>query len=173
MNKKKKKKISKFKIFTILFVIGFLLSFYLSAYVSLILTKSDINFYSFLPHIIIKSIIENKNHLLIFASISLMTILSIVLVMINGSNNNNFASEFDEITDEISTPKAVGQVQHGSAKWLKPNEFSDVFKSQQLNSFNKTFAELLKDGEEDRKAVQSESVVKITKKIELEETENN
>ena len=121
-----KKTTHKLKAAMLLTCLGILASFFLSAYVSLILSKQEVTAYSFLPHAIIISMIEDKFRLLLFASLLLISLMCVFLVIIN-TGNESFSSELDKITDYIETPKSIGQGQHGAARWLSDNEIDRVF----------------------------------------------
>ncbi len=43
-------------------------------------------------------------------------------------NHSYMKSEVDKITNNIVTPKAVGQGQHGTSRWLTDKEFKKIFK---------------------------------------------
>ena len=51
-------------------------------------------------------------------------------VMFFLTNMRPYESDLDTITPEIKTPKAVGQYQHGSARWM-----SDAEKAKPLTAF--------------------------------------
>ena len=63
---------------------------------------------------------------------SLFEVLILAMLVIN---KNSFYSELDRITDKISTPKSIGQGQHGTARWQTQKEFEKNFK---CNKFPRT-----------------------------------
>ena len=57
-----------------------------------------------------------------------------------------YESDLDTITPEIRTPKAVGQYQHGSARWMSDAEKGKAFDSFTLDPDDPAIRELLKTG---------------------------
>jgi len=78
----------------------------------------------------------------------------------------------DYVTDTILTPKAVGQSQHGSQRWLKEKEFEKTFASYTINTTkNKSLAQLLHLGHGDIKAVRNGHYEHIQAESNTEESE--
>ena len=88
---------------------------------------------------------------MIFLSVSMVFLLIIILIINNGSGNS-FASELDVITDNIKTPKRVGQAQHGSARWLTEDEKDNIFTYYMMDKDN--IPELKKLMESGKKQIQ-------------------
>ena len=57
-----------------------------------------------------------------------------------------YESDLDTITPEIQTPRAVGQYQHGSARWMTDSEKDKAFDSYILDPHNPTIRQLLDTG---------------------------
>lgn len=57
-----------------------------------------------------------------------------------------YESDLDTITPEIKTPRAVGQYQHGSARWMSDAEKEKAFDSFILDPNDPVMRELLKTG---------------------------
>ncbi|OLN26572.1 hypothetical protein DSOL_4923 [Desulfosporosinus metallidurans] len=72
-----------------------------------------------------------------------MLILSVMYFL---TNLRPYQSDLMEITPDIKTPVAVGQYQHGSARWLKDAEKDKAFASFALNPHNKVIKALIKGG---------------------------
>lgn len=61
-------------------------------------------------------------------------------------NEKGYQSDLLPVTKDISTPAAVGQNQHGSARWLKENEKDEVFQWEMLEKSNKVVEYLIESG---------------------------
>ena len=57
-----------------------------------------------------------------------------------------YESDLDTITPEIQTPRAVGQYQHGSARWMTDSEKDKAFDSYILDPHDPTIRQLLETG---------------------------
>lgn len=149
-----KKLRNKIILFAILFFVCLIASLFLSEYIFSKLSQIQTTWIDYLPFTIISSIVKNQLHAMMFLSISMIFILVIILIMNNGSGNN-FASELDEITDNIKTPKKVGQAQHGSARWLTETEQDKIFTSYIIDKDNNPeLKKLLKVGKNEIKEVE-------------------
>lgn len=62
------------------------------------------------------------------------------------TNMRPYESDLDTITPEIQTPRAVGQYQHGSARWMTDSEKDKAFDSYILDPHNPTIRQLLDTG---------------------------
>ena len=98
---------------------------YISTIVHLNLIKeftsiSDINIQT-----VIQSIVDSDKHLQLYVLLQSLFILFIVLIVFV-ETNNIFESKLGNVTDKIKTPFIVGQGQHGTARWLKNNEYEKV-----------------------------------------------
>ena len=70
----------------------------------------------------------------------------VLAVMFFLTNMRPYESDLDTITPEIRTPKAVGQYQHGSARWMSDAEKGKAFDSFTLDPDDPAIRELLKTG---------------------------
>ncbi len=95
----------------------------------------------------IVSIFSSRQHLMLF--LCLQGFMLILAVMYFFSNLRPYQSDLDEITPDIQTPKAVGQFQHGSARWLKDEEKDKAFHSFALDSDNPEIKKLIATGYDD------------------------
>lgn len=92
----------------------------------------------------IKSMMANTQHLLLFlCSQGFMLILAAVFFL---TNMRPYQSRLNIVTPDIKTPAAVGQYQHGSAKWLSEKEKDKAFDSFKLNPQDELIKELLQSG---------------------------
>ena len=76
---------------------------------------------------LIRNIEIVKELVLLFFLCLIFCFVSLVIIFTLG-RNNYMESDVDRITDNIVTPKAVGQGQHGTSRWLTNNEFKKNFK---------------------------------------------
>lgn len=95
----------------------------------------------------IKSLITNNQHRMMF--LCFLGFTGILTVMYYLTNQRPYQSDLDEITPDIQTPKAVGQYQHGSSRWLKEKEYVKVFDSFELGIDDQQVKELMKHGNDD------------------------
>lgn len=72
--------------------------------------------------------------------------VSVLAVMFFLTNMRPYESDLDTITPEIQTPRAVGQYQHGSARWMTDSEKDKAFDSYILDPHNPTIRQLLDTG---------------------------
>jgi type IV secretion system protein VirD4 len=92
----------------------------------------------------IGSMAASRNHLMLFLCLSGFTlILSGVFFL---TNMRPYQSHLNMVTPDIQTPAAVGQYQHGSAKWLTDREKDKVFESFVLDPNDEQIAGLLRNG---------------------------
>lgn len=80
---------------------------------------------------IFQEIVINREYLKLFLLI--WGIIEVFIVAICFMNQkSSFESSVNKITNNISTPVAVGQGQHGTSRWLTTKEFEKNFKSIKL-----------------------------------------
>jgi type IV secretion system protein VirD4 len=90
------------------------------------------------------SIAAERQHFMLFLCLSgFSLILSIVFFL---TNMRPYQSNLKTVTPDIQTPAAVGQYQHGSAKWLSDKEKDKAFENFVLDPNDKQIAELLRSG---------------------------
>lgn len=87
---------------------------------------------------------SSKQHFLLY--LCLQGFVLILSVMFFLTNLRPYQSDLTEVTPDIKTPVAVGQYQHGSARWLKEGEKEKAFESFVLNPHNKIIKALIKSG---------------------------
>ncbi len=92
----------------------------------------------------IVSIFSSRQHFMLF--LCWQGFMSILAVMFYLTNLRPYQSDLDNITPDIQTPKAVGQFQHGSARWLKDTEKDKAFHSFVLDSDNPEIKKLIATG---------------------------
>lgn len=90
------------------------------------------------------SLVSSRQHFLLFLCIQGFFLLLAVLFFT--TNLYPYKSDLVEITPEIQTPKAVGQYQHGSARWLTEEEQDVTFCSYVIDPNDKLIKSLLDSG---------------------------
>ena len=66
------------------------------------------------------SLFSNRQHMMLY--LCLQGFVCVLAVMFFLTNMRPYESDLNTITPEIKTPKAVGQYQHGSARWMSDAE---------------------------------------------------
>ncbi|MEG1778722.1 MAG: type IV secretory system conjugative DNA transfer family protein, partial [Oscillospiraceae bacterium] len=85
--------------------------------------------------------------MLLFVNLEVVVLLLSVYYYI--VNRKPYQAELIKITEYIKTPKKAGQNQHGSAEWLKPEEFDNVFESFTIDRSNPVIKQLMEMGNKD------------------------
>ena len=92
----------------------------------------------------IESITTSRQHLMLFFCLSgFMLVLAAVFFL---TNMRPYQSHLNTVTPDIKTPAAVGQFQHGSAKWLTEKEKDQTFESFLLDPNDARIKELIRTG---------------------------
>jgi len=92
----------------------------------------------------ISSIAASRQHLMLFFCLSgFMLILATAFFL---TNMRPYQSHLNTVTPDIQTPAAVGQYQHGSAKWLTEKEKDKAFESFILDPNDARIKELIRTG---------------------------
>jgi len=128
----------------IIFITGSLISVFFSTALHNILTRqmTTLAFTGFFESI--SSMAADRQHLTLFLCLSgFSLILSIVFFL---TNMRPYQSYLRTITPDIQTPAAVGQYQHGSAKWLTDKEKDKAFDSFVLDPNDVQIKALLQSG---------------------------
>lgn len=104
----------------LIFVSGAVLNLFFSTAVHGLLTRK-ITRLSLLPiGDCLASLFSSRQHLMLY--LCLQGFVCVLAVMFFLTNMRPYESDLDTITPEIKTPKAVGQYQHGSARWMSDAE---------------------------------------------------
>ena len=102
----------------------------------------------------IESIKANQNHFVVFISLQLFAMLGIALLLLN--RYGDYISNMIKVTDDIKTPVAAGEKQHGSARWLTKKEQYESFDIAKLTPKHPVIAELIKHGYDDLEFMKKE-----------------
>jgi len=128
----------------VIFLIGSFVSVFFSTALHNILSRqmTTLAFTGFFE--CIGSMAANRQHLTLFMCLAGFSfILSIVFFL---TNMRPYQSHLRTITPDIETPAAVGQYQHGSAKWLTEKEKDKAFESFILDPNDARIKELIRTG---------------------------
>ena len=128
----------------LIFVSGAVLNLFFSTAVHGLLTR-EITRLSLLPiRDCLASLFSSRQHMMLY--LCLQGVVCVLAVMFFLTNMRPYESDLDTITPEIKTPKAVGQYQHGSARWMNDAEKEKAFDSFILDPNEPAMRELLKTG---------------------------
>ena len=134
----------KLMVCTLIFVSGAILNLFFSTAVHGLLTR-EITRLSLLPiGDCLASLFSSRQHMMLY--LCLQGFVSVLAVMFFLTNMRPYESDLDTITPEIQTPRAVGQYQHGSARWMTDSEKDKAFDSYILDPHNPTIRQLLDTG---------------------------
>ncbi len=116
-----------------LIIVSIPISIFFSFVVDSYLTNKAFNIESISLNQILINIGNNSNLIKLFFMIQLLIIVFILLFS-TLKKDNEFESENVRITNNISTPKKVGQGQHGTSRWLTSKEFENTFSKNILDT---------------------------------------
>lgn len=132
-------------------IVAIFFSFFFSTKMYYFLEKIEITATDYLPLNIISNMQADRTYVLIFLSVFSILIMLVALMVLNIGERISFESEKDYITDDIKTPKAIGQGQHGTARWLNKKEYDITFASTVINSKDEIIRGLMNKGNKDKK----------------------
>lgn len=103
----------------------------------------------------IAGLFQEKQQMMWFVTFEGFLVLCIFALILQSS----YAcySELQKITKDIEIPVPVGQFQHGSARWLKENEYDQVFGSYLLDPWDPVLKDLIRKGKADGKLLTEET----------------
>lgn len=139
-------------VFLFLTTAGLIAGFFFSGLLNLALSGSFREASQLMPNEILKSLAENERHrmLLLCTELIIISGMSVIFLM---NKRETYESDVSAITETIETPIAIGQGQHGSARWLKKPEQRKTFSMYRMDKDGKIFSALLEAGAKDRKDV--------------------
>jgi type IV secretion system protein VirD4 len=128
----------------LIFLIGCFISVFFSAALHNILSgqMTSLAFTGFFESIV--SMAASKQHFMLFLCLAGFSLIMSVVFFL--TNMRPYQSHLRTITPDIQTPAAVGQYQHGSAKWLTDKEKDKSFESFVLDPNDPQIKELLRSG---------------------------
>lgn len=95
----------------------------------------------------ITGLFTQRQQLLMFLSFEGFICLCCVLFWVQ--NDRPYQSDLIKVAGDICTPAPVGQFQHGSSRWLREEEKSKVFRTQDIDPTNPVIKMLLDTGYDD------------------------
>lgn len=94
----------------------------------------------------LSGLLAERRQMLLFLSFEGFLVLCCVLFWVQ--NSRPYQSRLVRIAGDIYTPAPVGQYQHGSSRWLKREEWGEVFETQIIDPENEVVRMLLDTGYE-------------------------
>lgn len=107
------------------------------------------------------SLLTNRSHLLLFLCLQSIVLLMAALFFV--LNSQPYQSTLRQVAPGIDTPLPAGQHQHGSARWLKQKEWTQVFDHTTLDLRHPFIQYLIQTGDE--------SLSKVSPNREQEQTD--
>jgi len=134
-------------------VLGCIANLFISTAFHLLLSGTASRFeFSSLPFII-ESLSSNRSHLLLFICLQGIVLLLATLFFV--MNSQPYQSQLRQVAPGIETPIATGQHQHGSARWLRKDEWSLSFDHAMLDLRHPLIQHLLATGYDDLQFMKS------------------
>ncbi len=125
----------------------------------------------------IRGVFVNERQGMLFAAFEGFILLLGILFFVQ--NSRSYQSELVKVTEDISTPIAVGQYQHGSSRWMGEREKDRIFSYCMINPAHPVIRELLESGyeglsflEEDGRDTEREEGQETEQKAEQEADED-
>ena len=141
------KKKEKIILSLILMVTGSVVNLFFTAALHRLLTRQNATL-TFLPFgQSISGLFTERQQMLLFLSFEGFLVLCGILFFLQ--NSRPYQSTLIRVAGEICTPAPVGQYQHGSSRWLRPDERGKVFQAQVIDPHNKVIRMLLDTGYDD------------------------
>ena len=161
------KKKEKILILIFLSLLGFIANVYLSEMLNTVLLGNEINIENLEFFSNLKDLFINEDKRKLFLLLECCKYLGIVYFSLQ--NNKPYQTDLIKITEDIYTPKQVGQYQYGSSRWLTNKEKEKEFAYFILNPKDKNIKKLIKNGE---KAIEKVKKQTLTKKEEIKNKED-
>lgn len=128
-------------------LLGSIGSLFISSFLHLMLSGKSTSIKLLPLPSIIESLFLNRPHLLLF--ICLQSIVLLLAVLFFVMNSQPYQSQLRQVAPGIETPVATGQHQHGSARWLQKDEWSQAFDHCTLDLRHPLIQHLLDTGYDD------------------------
>lgn len=74
---------------------------------------------------------------------------TLVFYMLFSRSYIKYKSDMQHVTPDIQTPKAEGQGQYGTARWLQPGDFGDAFHLVVVDAHSDLIRLLMEHGQDD------------------------
>lgn len=99
------------------------------------------------PANMLECLVRETTPRFIFFALEAMAVAWLVFVVWRGGTA--YKNDMQEITPDIVTPKPCGEKQHGSARWLRPSEYSKAFREATVSRLNRNIRKLIRYGYRD------------------------
>jgi hypothetical protein len=128
----------------VIFIIGGTANVFFSSALHKILAgqMKSLEMAGFLESIV--SMAANRRHLMLYLCLQGFVLILVAVFFL--TNMRPYQSHLNTVTPDILTPAAVGQYQHGSAKWLTDREKDKAFESFVLDPNDDRIQEFLRSG---------------------------
>jgi len=141
---------AKIGLFVLLSVLGLAAGFFFSGYLNLLFSGGSIDDLSAIkPAKILAGIISDERQRMLTLCVWLVIEAGIAALVLL-SRKETFESDVISVTNGINTPIAIGQGQHGTARWMKADEKRKAFSVYRLDSRIAPYTKLLKEGRLER-----------------------
>ena len=145
----------KIALFAVLSVVGIIIGYFFSGYLNLLLTSHHSDALHMLhPAAIWESVITNERHRMLLLCVELIIVAGAAVITLM-NRRETFESDTSKIAGGIQTPVAIGQGQHGTARWLRMEEWKKAFAIYRMDTSNAVFAALMREGARDREKVEA------------------
>ena len=143
----------KIGLFVLLSLIGLTAGFFFSGYLNLLFSGGSVGDISAIrPAKIIAGVISDRRQRMLTLCVELVIETGIAALVLL-SRKETFESDTVNVTNGIKTPIAIGQGQHGTARWMKADEKRLAFSVYRLDSWETPYSKLLKEGRRERREV--------------------
>jgi len=143
----------KIGLFILLSVLGLAVGFFFSGYLNLLFSGGSVDdLPAIKPAKILAGIISDERQRMLTLCVWLVIEAGIAALVLL-SRKETFESDTISVTNGIKTPIAIGQGQHGTARWMKADEKRKAFSVYRLDSRETPYSKLLKEGRLERKEV--------------------
>ena len=148
------KKKEKILLFLLLSFLGFIVNVYLSEILDTLLLGNNINVQNLKFFSSLKNLFINEDKRKLFLLLECIKYLGVAFFITQ--NKKLYQAELVQITDNIYTPKQVGQYQYGSSRWLTNKEKDKEFAYFILNPKDDLNNKLIKNGEKEIEKIKEE-----------------
>jgi len=149
MNKKKVKT----SIFILLSLIGLTIGVFFAGYLNLLFTGRGIDDISIIqPAMLLHGIITDERQRMLTLCVMIVIETGIAAFVLL-SQKETFESDTADVTKDIKTPIAIGQGQHGTARWMTAADKRAAFSIYRLDKGEPVYSALLRAGRKDAKGV--------------------
>jgi type IV secretion system protein VirD4 len=143
----------KLVVFLFLSLTGLAAGFFFSGYVNLLLSGGNLDGLAALrPASIMASLAQSERHRMLALCIGAVALSGAAAITLL-NRRETFESDTSAVAGSIATPVAIGQGQHGTARWLRAQERGKAYALYRLDESDPCFAALLAAGARNQKEV--------------------